>query len=319
MYEFGSRVGFWRLMDLFAERKMPLTVFACALALERNPEAARAIVEAGHDVCCHGWRWVQHWLLSEEEERRHIRMAIVSLKRTLGERPLGWYCRTAPDVNTRRLLVEEGGFLYDSDAYDDELPYWVNEGGKPMGAHKVGWHWHTDLTYFPKPCDMTMLLGVEIPPEGGDTFFCSLTAAYDSLSPADKKRVDGMRAVHSYNYMRAIKYPDAAPLSQEQLDRVKDIEQPLVRTHPVTGRRALYVSEYIIRNIVGMDIPESQAFLAEMIAHATEDRFVYQHRWQVGDLIFWDNRATMHKATPYDDVRYKRRMHRSMTAGDVPF
>ena len=193
------------------------------------------------------------------------------------------------------------------------------EGGKPMGAHKVGWHWHTDLTYFPKPCDMTMLLGVEIPPEGGDTFFCSLTAAYDGLSAAEKKRVDGLRAVHSYNYMRAIKYPDAAPLTQEQLDRVKDVEQPFIRTHPVTGRRALYVSEYIIKNIVGMDIPESQAFLADLIAHATEDRFVYRHRWQVGDLIFWDNRATMHKATPYDDVRYKRRMHRSMTAGDAPF
>jgi taurine dioxygenase len=193
------------------------------------------------------------------------------------------------------------------------------EGGKPLGAHKIGWHWHTDLTYYPKPCDMTMLLGVEIPPEGGDTYFSSLTAAYDGLEPAEKKRVNGLRAVHSYNYMRSIKYPDAAPLSQEQLDRVKDVEQPFVRTHPVTGRRALYVSEYIIQNIVGMDIPESQAFLAEMIAHATEDRFVYRHQWQVGDLVFWDNRATMHKATPYDDVRYKRRMHRSMTAGDVPF
>ncbi len=193
------------------------------------------------------------------------------------------------------------------------------EGGKPMGAHKVGWHWHTDLTYFPKPCDMTMLLGVEIPPEGGDTFFCSLTAAYDALDARQKKRVDGLRAIHSYNYMRAIKYPDAAPLTEEQLDRVRDVEQPLVRLHPVTGRRALYVSEYIIKNFVGMDIPESQVFLAELVSHATEDRFVYRHRWQAGDLIFWDNRATMHKATPYDDVRYTRRMHRSMTAGDAPF
>ncbi len=134
VYEYGSRVGFWRLMDLFAERKLPLTVFACALALERNPEAARAIVEAGHDACCHGWRWVQHWLLSKEEERRHIRMAIESLERTLGARPLGWYCRTSPGVNTRRLVVEEGGFLYDSDAYNDELPYWVDVGGR---AHLV--------------------------------------------------------------------------------------------------------------------------------------------------------------------------------------
>jgi taurine dioxygenase len=193
------------------------------------------------------------------------------------------------------------------------------EGGKPLGAHKIGWHWHTDLTYYPKPCDMTMLLGVEIPPEGGDTLFCSLTAAYDALPAAERARYDRMTAVHSYNYMRSIKYPDAAPLSQEQLDRVRDVEHPLIRQHPATGRRALYVSEYIIRNFVGMDVPESQALLARLVAHATEDRFVYRHRWRPGDLVFWDNRATMHKATPYDDAAYTRRMHRSMTAGDVPF
>jgi putative urate catabolism protein len=130
VYEFGSRVGFWRIMDLFAERSLPLTVFACALALERNPDAATAIAEAGHDVCCHGWRWFKHWLLGEDEEREHIRKAVASLERSLGARPLGWYCRYAPGVNTRRLVVEEGGFLYDSDAYNDELPYWVDVGGR---------------------------------------------------------------------------------------------------------------------------------------------------------------------------------------------
>jgi allantoinase len=130
VYEFGSRVGFWRIMDLFSERKLPLTVFACALALERNPEAARAIVDAGHDVCCHGWRWFKHWLLSEGEEREHIAKAVASLEKTLGSRPLGWYCRYGPSVNTRRLVVEEGGFLYDSDAYNDELPYWVEVDGR---------------------------------------------------------------------------------------------------------------------------------------------------------------------------------------------
>ena len=130
VYEFGSRVGFWRIMRLFAERKLPLTVFACALALERNPAAARAIVAAGHDVCCHGWRWEKHWLLSESEEREHIRMAQASLERTLGSRAPGWYCRYGPSVNTRRLVVEEGGFLYDSDAYNDELPYWTEVEGQ---------------------------------------------------------------------------------------------------------------------------------------------------------------------------------------------
>ena len=130
-YEFGSRVGFWRLMRMFAERDMKITVFGCALALERNPQAAAAIVAAGHDICCHGWRWEKHWLLSEEEERDRIRRAVQSLTRTTGARPLGWYCRYGPSVNTRHLLVEHGGFLYDSDAYNDELPYWTNVAGRP--------------------------------------------------------------------------------------------------------------------------------------------------------------------------------------------
>jgi putative urate catabolism protein len=132
MFEYGSRVGFWRLMRIFAERDLPMTVYACALALERNPPAAKAIKDAGYDICCHGWRWIEHYKLSEEEERKHIRLAIDSLKKTLGERPIGWYCRYGPSVNTRRLLMEEGGFLYDSDSYNDELPYYVTVEGKPQ-------------------------------------------------------------------------------------------------------------------------------------------------------------------------------------------
>jgi allantoinase len=131
MFEYGSRVGFWRLLRIFQERSLPMTVFGCALALERNPPAAGAIARAGHDVCCHGWRWIKHYDLPEEEEREHIRRAVESLRRTVGERPLGWYCRYGPGDNTRRLLVEEGGFLYDSDAYNDELPYWVEVGSRP--------------------------------------------------------------------------------------------------------------------------------------------------------------------------------------------
>ncbi len=131
LYEYGSRVGFWRLMRLFADARLPLTVFACALALERNPPAAAAIVAAGHDICSHGWRWEKHWLLDEASEREHIARAVASLTKTLGARPLGWYCRTGPSMNTRRLVVEEGGFLYDSDCYNDDLPYWDTRFGRP--------------------------------------------------------------------------------------------------------------------------------------------------------------------------------------------
>jgi putative urate catabolism protein len=131
MFEYGSRVGFWRVLRLVKERGLPLTVFGCALALERNPAAAKAIAEAGFDVCCHGWRWVKHYQLSEAEEAEQIRRAVASLERSMGERPTGWYCRYGPSINTRRLLVEQGGFLYDSDAYNDELPYWVKVAAKP--------------------------------------------------------------------------------------------------------------------------------------------------------------------------------------------
>ncbi len=130
MFEYGSRAGFWRLMRIFAEHGVKPTIFGCALALERNPAAAAAIREAGLDLCCHGWRWVKHFTLSEEEERAQIARAVASLEKTMGARPDGWYCRYGPSVNTRRLVVEHGGFLYDSDSYADDLPFWVTVDGK---------------------------------------------------------------------------------------------------------------------------------------------------------------------------------------------
>jgi len=130
IYEYGSRAGFWRLMRLFADRNLAITVFGAALALERNPDAARAIRDAGYEVCSHGWRWIGFQTMGEAEEREQMARAVASIERTIGERPYGWYCRYAPSENTRRLVVEEGGFLYDSDAYNDDLPYWVKVGAK---------------------------------------------------------------------------------------------------------------------------------------------------------------------------------------------
>ena len=131
IYEYGSRAGFWRLMRMFADRGIHVTVFGAALALERNPDAARAIVAAEHEVCSHGWRWVGFQDMPIEQEREEMHRAIASIEKTIGQRPLGWYCRYAPSDNTRRLVVEEGGFLYDSDAYNDDLPYWTRVDGKP--------------------------------------------------------------------------------------------------------------------------------------------------------------------------------------------
>ena len=131
MFEYGSRAGYWRLSRILGERNLPATAMACAVALERNPAAAADIVARGWDVCAHGWRWELHSGLDEAAERDRIARAVESLTRSVGHRPLGWYCRYAPSRNTRRLVAEEGGFLYDSDAYNDELPYWVDVAGRP--------------------------------------------------------------------------------------------------------------------------------------------------------------------------------------------
>jgi peptidoglycan/xylan/chitin deacetylase (PgdA/CDA1 family) len=131
LFEFGSRVGAWRVLRIFAEREVPVTMFACALALERNPPLAAAIRAGGHDICSHGWRWVKHYELEEAEERAQIARAVESLTRTTGRAPEGWYCRYGPGVNTRRLVVAHGGFLYDSDSYADELPFWTEVEGTP--------------------------------------------------------------------------------------------------------------------------------------------------------------------------------------------
>jgi putative urate catabolism protein len=129
IYEFGSRAGLWRILRLFEDRRLPLTVFAVGMALERNPDAAAAMVEGGHEVASHGWRWIDYHSIDEATERAHMARAIDAITRLAGERPLGWYTgRLSPW--TRRLVVEEGGFLYDADSYADDLPYWVSEQGR---------------------------------------------------------------------------------------------------------------------------------------------------------------------------------------------
>ncbi len=129
MFEYGSRAGFWRVHRIFTKHGVTPTVYAVGQALERNPAAARAMVAAGWEVASHGWRWIDYLEMSADEERAHVRHAIEAIERACGQRPVGWYTGRISD-NTRRLVVEEGGFLYDSDSYSDELPYWVQVGGK---------------------------------------------------------------------------------------------------------------------------------------------------------------------------------------------
>jgi allantoinase len=167
MYEYGARAGIWRIIRLFAGRGVPMTAFACALALERNPAVAAVLRRQDWDVCCHGMRWIEHYKLKREEERAEIRRAVASFEQTLGRRPQGWYSRYAPSVNTRELLVEEGGFLYDSDSYADDLPYWI----------RIRDRQHLVIPYSLVTNDAKLVNAVT----DGETFFRVLRDAFDVL------------------------------------------------------------------------------------------------------------------------------------------
>ncbi len=130
-FEYGSRVGVWRLLGIFDQYSVKSTFYCCAVALERNPDVARELVRRGHEICGHGYRWEEYHSATEAEERESIRKTVTSLEQTTGVRPTGWFTRYGPSVNTRRLVVEEGGFAYDSIALNDDLPYYVTVDGRP--------------------------------------------------------------------------------------------------------------------------------------------------------------------------------------------
>ncbi len=168
LYEYGSRVGVWRLFDLFKRYEIPLTVFGVAMALERNPAVAEAALKAGYEICSHGYRWIDYRHVPEDVEREHIARAIDIITSLTGERPLGWYTGRTSE-RTRRLVVEEGGFVYDSDDYNDDLPFWTEVNGN---AHLV-------VPYTLDNNDMRFAT-----PQGfnsGDQFFTYLRDAFDVL------------------------------------------------------------------------------------------------------------------------------------------
>jgi putative urate catabolism protein len=168
LYEYGSRAGFWRLMRLFEERRAAFTAWAVGLALERNPEAGLAMAEAGHEVASHSWRWIDYADMPEAEEREHIRRTVEVIKRITGSEPLGWYTGRY-SRNTRRLVMEETNTLYDSDCYNDDLPYWTTVAGRPR-------------LLVPYALDTNDFKFALIPGwTSGEDFYIYLKAAFDQL------------------------------------------------------------------------------------------------------------------------------------------
>jgi taurine dioxygenase len=212
----------------------------------------------------------------------------------------------------------------------------VDESGSAIGAQDAGRFWHSDLSYKREPSLLSALYALEVPVQDGralgDTGFASAVAAYEGLSPDMKQRLQGLRNVHSYRYYRAknarAQRQEAAAggrvvqehtPSEARLAAVPDVEMPVVRTHPVTGRKALFVNEAHTSHLAGLAPAESERLLGELYRHIVRPQFTYTHRWRAGDLLMWDNCAVQHKATFDYDLPLRRLMHRTTVRGSAPF
>ncbi|MGH7095779.1 MAG: TauD/TfdA dioxygenase family protein [Stellaceae bacterium] len=195
----------------------------------------------------------------------------------------------------------------------------VGDDGRLTGKlTQVGnYHWHTDKSYHAVPSLMTMLHAKELPPAGGDTQFANMAMAYDALPAATKQRIAGLRVVHSWAASR--RRAGAPPPSDVEMRERPPVDHPLVRTHPETGAKTLYIGNHA-SHIPGMPKAESEALLLDLLEHATQPQFIYTHRWHDGDLVLWDNRCLLHRALAnYEMTQHRRVLHRTVVTGSIPY
>jgi alpha-ketoglutarate-dependent taurine dioxygenase len=195
----------------------------------------------------------------------------------------------------------------------------LTHNGNPIGSPASGRYWHSDGHYLKKPPAASFLYGIEVPQSGGDTRFANMQAAFDALPEATKKRIDGRKVIIGRVQSRPYNYPNKPPVTEQERLAWPDMPQPLVRTHPETGRKALYVGGNVPWRVEGMPVEESDVLIPQLQAFATRPEFTYTHRWRAGDAILWDNRSSMHRATAYDERGARRLMHRTTVAGDEAY
>jgi taurine dioxygenase len=190
----------------------------------------------------------------------------------------------------------------------------LNAEGKPSGQVKST-TWHSDKSFRPEPSMATILHAVIMPPDGGDTCFANMYAAYDALQDAEKATLDGLRVIHSWELSQQ---KSGMRATEEEIRDAPPMSHPLVRVHPDSGRKCLFMGQHA-SHIDGWPMADGRALLARLEAHATQDRFVYRHRWHAGDLLMWDNRCLLHRADPnFDAAMYPRVLHRTCLRGTVP-
>lgn len=197
----------------------------------------------------------------------------------------------------------------------------VKEDGKPIGAINAGQYWHSDLSYMQQPTQASLLHAQKVPSYGGDTMFTSMTQAYNELSDPMKSFLSGLTAVHDYTNAYDTFFcdiPDRPPLSEEVKSKVPPVEHPVIRAHPETGNKAIYVNPGFTRHIEGLTAQESREILDFLFAHCHQPHLIYRHMWAPGDLVIWDNRCTCHLAVADYDMAEHRHMIRTSVEGDIP-
>jgi len=214
------------------------------------------------------------------------------------------------DKDTVRMKFPELFDVSNLDENDNLLP----DSDRRREYRAANLMWHTDSSFQPGGAGYSLLSARVIPSAGADTEFADMRAAYDALPQGTKDRIEHLVVEHSTYYSRSLV---GYKFTEEELKRRKPTLQYLVQTHPRSGRKGLYLASHA-SHIVGMPVDEGRALLKELVEHATQPRFVYRHKWQVGDLLIWDNRCTMHRATPFDDFAERRDLRRTTVVGDLP-
>jgi taurine dioxygenase len=198
-----------------------------------------------------------------------------------------------------------------------------DEHGEYIGLADAGFTWHSDTSYRRRPSRCSLLYAKEVPERDGqplgDTVFANAIAAYEALPESMKQRLAGLKAIHRYSARRRVADSPRPKLTKAQLDETPDIAHPIVRTHPYTGRKSLYVTAGECIGIEGMPDDEAVDLIAELDTHCVQPEFLYRHKWQVGDLLMWDNTSSMHLAICDYALPERRLMHRTTVIGTVPF
>ena len=284
-----------------------------------NPAITKSGAACGAEIACDLAQDIDEATFREIERAFHDNIVLVFRRQNLSnERHIEFSRRFGEleiHIVKKYLLPDSPEILLISNIRDDR--------GEHIGLADAGFTWHSDTSYRRRPSRWSLLYAKEVPQRGGrplgDTVFANTVAAYEALPESMKKRLARLKAVHRYSARRRVAASPRPKLTRQQVEETPDIAHPIVRTHPYTGRKSLYVTAGECIGIEGMPDDEALDLIAELDSHCVRPEFLYRHKWQVGDLLMWDNTSSMHLAICDYALPERRLMHRTTVIGTVPF